>query len=254
MPYCPTCKTEKDISEFYKTKARKSGIHGQCKACEKIYYASVKEVRNKYIQERRAANNGAIRKRDTLAGLKRNKIYKKEFFSIPATSMREVIYYNSETGEFTNKDTGNILKPIKTTHGYHNVYIPQYKIQYAASKLAMFLTYGKWFEYVDHVNGDRTDNRLVNLRECNCRENDCNRNYHRDGKLVGTWHRPDNDTWIARLRIDGRLTRIGPYFATEREASLYYCRYVLKHRLVRREFLPETFTDEELYGEEKFNA
>lgn len=248
MPYCPTCKTEKDLSEFYKTKARKSGIHGQCKDCEKAYNASKKTERAAYMRKHR--NNEEVRKREAANTSKRTRLHKNEFFSVPVETLRNSISYNGETGEFINKDTDKIICPIRHTKGYDIIPIHKYKVKCSASRLAMFLTYGEWFDCVDHINGNRSDNRICNLRACSTRENDCNRERHRNGELIGAWHRPDNDTWIARIRINGKLTRIGPYYKTKREASLHYCRYVLKHKLVRREFLPETFTDEELYMEE----
>lgn len=35
MKYCNSCKTEKDTSEFYKNKAKKDGLHVECRNCSK---------------------------------------------------------------------------------------------------------------------------------------------------------------------------------------------------------------------------
>lgn len=39
--------------------------------------------------------------------------------------------------------------------------------QYKAHRIAWLLTYGAWPEkFLDHINGNRDDNRIANLREC----------------------------------------------------------------------------------------
>lgn len=64
---------------------------------------------------------------------------------------------------------------------------------------------------VDHVNGNRLDNRRSNLRVVTQRQNTSNGPKHRDGKSVGvSWHKRNNK-WIAHIFVDGKLRHLG-YF------------------------------------------
>lgn len=73
---------------------------------------------------------------------------------------------------------------------------------------------------VDHINGNTMDNRRANLRICTYRENSCNKEAHRSGKLVGTY-RTKFGKYAAQIKVDGIVRYIGLY-ATEHEAHQAY--------------------------------
>jgi hypothetical protein len=53
MKYCTCCKETKDVSEFYKSKSTKSGLHQYCKPCTKLKIKAVpnyKEKRKAYLK------------------------------------------------------------------------------------------------------------------------------------------------------------------------------------------------------------
>lgn len=73
-------------------------------------------------------------------------------------------------------------------------------------------------EMVDHINGNRVDNRAVNLRKCTARENCMNR-------LVKGFHRNDKNRksvrYRARVRIDGKSVHLGNFKTPEEARSAY---------------------------------
>lgn len=78
---------------------------------------------------------------------------------------------------------------------------------------------------IDHINGDKLDNRKLNLRICSRAENDRNSRPHRDGssKFKGVSRigkRSKGKPWRARI-WGGKEIVIG-YFLTEEEAAIAY--------------------------------
>lgn len=82
---------------------------------------------------------------------------------------------------------------------------------------------------VDHINGDRLDNRKINLRICTPSQNSMNRAPNR-GKLIpykGV-HQKYKNGFFARIFVGGEQIIIGPYSNPE-EAALAYDAAASKH-------------------------
>jgi hypothetical protein len=73
--------------------------------------------------------------------------------------------------------------------------------------------------FVDHINGDRQDNRVENLRIVTRRQNQQNLEKHRNGKLVGCSQ--DGTHWRCHILLEGVYHRWG-WYTTEQEAHLAY--------------------------------
>lgn len=76
---------------------------------------------------------------------------------------------------------------------------------------------------LDHVNGDRTDNRIANLREAEPWQNNLNRSAWRNAasRHRGVYPMP-NGRWRARINEPrGRTLSLG-IFGTEQEAAMAY--------------------------------
>jgi hypothetical protein len=74
---------------------------------------------------------------------------------------------------------------------------------------------------VDHINRNKQNNNVNNLRIVTQRENSCNRNIKGSSKFIGVYWHKHSGKWMSRIRINGKLTYLG-IFTNEREASKAY--------------------------------
>lgn len=80
---------------------------------------------------------------------------------------------------------------------------------------------------VDHINGNKIDNRLCNIRMVTVRQNAQNRKEHRNGRLVGINHIKKDNAWSSRILINGKRVFLG-YYKTQIEAHNAYMQAVEK--------------------------
>ena len=81
---------------------------------------------------------------------------------------------------------------------------------------------------IDHINGNKIDNRIENLRIVTRRRNQQNRKTHRAGRLTGTCYDKTQHNWKSQIRINKTHIGLGCY-KTEQEAHEAYkiaCKYI----------------------------
>lgn len=66
-------------------------------------------------------------------------------------------------------------------------------------------------QVVDHINGDRLDNRFSNLRACAQAENVRNRKRHKNNTSGFKGVSPRGDKWRANIGVDGKLRALGEF-------------------------------------------
>lgn len=147
---------------------------------------------------------------------------------ITYTELVEVLEYCPDSGSFTWKvDKGSrALKGTTagtvTPDGYvsirvtHNIY--------RAHRLAWLYCFKEWPEnYIDHINGNRQDNRLDNLREATKVQNSYNTKAHKDNTsgAKGVYYNKANGNYRAQIRYNGKTMSLGSFKTVDEASSAY---------------------------------
>ena len=80
-------------------------------------------------------------------------------------------------------------------------------------RVAWYLMTGKWPKAVDHINGDATDNRWPNLRECTGSQNQANRKVSENSAtgLKGVSWDGRTKKWKAAITKDDKFVWLGRF-------------------------------------------
>ena len=76
---------------------------------------------------------------------------------------------------------------------------------------------GEWVTELDHINGDRLDNRIENLRPVTRQENLKNqkRSIANTSGVTGVYWDRETGKWRALIRIGGKVKTIGRFLSFE---------------------------------------
>jgi len=134
--------------------------------------------------------------------------------------------YDPETGIITNKITrhGSIIgAEVGCLHplGYLIVGL-NYKT-YRAHRLGFLMYHHYLPPYLDHVNLDKTDNHISNLRPCNHSQNAMNCGLKSTNKsgYKGVSRVSRGTSWCARLMVNGKPVYLGCYNDKHEAAEAY---------------------------------
>jgi len=162
-------------------------------------------------------NKGVINQENLMSLLHYNKVtgvftWRKRDASLFASAQAERMWNKRYAG----KEAGTVRQE---PGGYRVILINGRK--YMAHRLAWMYEYGKIPEgCIDHINCNKLDNNISNLRECTMSENLMNSKLMR-GTMSGIkgvhLHKPSG-RWQARLRYDGKNRHVGSY-GTKEEAK-----------------------------------
>jgi hypothetical protein len=136
-------------------------------------------------------------------------------------NLKLLCHYDPDTGVFMRIRkitwTGNIIEsksvPSKITKfGYYQMNI--FGRPYAVHRLIFLYMTGRFPKNdVDHINGDRIDNRWANLREVTRRENMMNVGVRSNSTtgVTGVSRRKDTGKYVAYVDVEGKRIRLGSF-------------------------------------------
>lgn len=139
--------------------------------------------------------------------------------------LEDAFQYDAETGVLTRLFKGGNRRVIGSKKA-HDGYI---KIgfngrEYTAHRLIWWIVYGCLPDrFIDHINGDKADNRLCNLRLATDGENKRNvgkRSHNTSGFKGVTWDKV-NRRWLAHATFQGRGVHLGRHDTAEAAGEAY---------------------------------
>ncbi len=124
--------------------------------------------------------------------------------------LKSKLSYDTATGKF--KKIGSNAKVGSFDDGYIRIEID--RKTYYAHRLAWLYVYGKLPELnLDHINCDKSDNRIENLREVTTSQNLMNigKNKNNTSGAKNVYFHKPTGKWQVRVTVDGRSKHFGLY-------------------------------------------
>lgn len=149
--------------------------------------------------------------------------------------LREHLDYNADTGFFrrrirtNNRCENGWFKGCENSDGYLQVRVSMGL--HKAHRIAWAIHYGEWPDgQIDHINGDKSDNRIVNLRDVTPRQNSRNSKLQKNSSsgVNGVRFDKKSGKWKAHIRVDegtkhlGYFVRFEDAVAARKEADAIY--------------------------------
>lgn len=139
--------------------------------------------------------------------------------------IKRFLHYNPENGLFYRNQnrgphkSGSQAGSIRQD-GYVRIQI--FDKQYLGHRLAWLLFYGEEPSLeIDHINGDRSDNRIKNLRLVSCAQNNQNKAISKSNKsgIPGVWFDSRKKMWRAGIKTNKKFLHIGYFDSIEKATA-----------------------------------
>lgn len=136
----------------------------------------------------------------------------------------EILRYDSQNGVLERKlknGEWRVCGHKPTNNGYGRLEVDGKN--YKTHRLIWLLTYGDWPECIDHIDHDKLNNRIINLRSVTKVENEHNRGMNKNNSsgFPGVYFDKLRNKYKAQIRVNGNHIHIG-YYSTAEEAFLAY--------------------------------
>ena len=156
-------------------------------------------------------------------------------------------YEVSNLGNVRNIDTGKILKHIDNNHGYLQVGLHKNgtKKFFRIHRLIAlyFIPNPEKLPFIDHIDRNRTNNSISNLRWISQSNNlrNITKRQNTSSKFIGVCFDKARGKYRAAIRFDNNKKCIG-YYEKEEDAGLAFDNFVKQHNLT--EFYDLNFPDD----------
>lgn len=148
---------------------------------------------------------------------------------IDAFALRDFLDFDHESGLFVWRKKPSIgvnagdSAGCVTKHGYISIRVKG--VSYQAHRLAWLHHYGEWPEHeIDHINGNKADNRIANLRDVSRKENCENQlrpQRHNNSGFLGVSWAKNEKKWKAQINHHGKKMAIGYFDSPEKAHDAY---------------------------------
>lgn len=142
-------------------------------------------------------------------------------------ALRGIWEYNPKTGEFLWKVRPSIRSAYRVGDRVGSVYPSGYRYlcwkgrDYRAARVAWFFATGEDPQgFIDHINGDKDDNRIANLRIADDRQNQANAFWSTNTSGV-KGVRFDKGKWQAMITREGKNIYLGRFDSIVDAAMAY---------------------------------
>ncbi|WP_240579404.1 HNH endonuclease [Ochrobactrum sp. A-1] len=182
---------------------------------------------------------------------------------VDTSILRDILHYDADTGilfwkqrpskYFSDTPTRNKEGHAKWWNGRfagkracksdgHRGYlrVSIFREEYPAHRVIWAMVHGEWStKSIDHIDGDKANNRTSNLREATTAENNKNRAPHGKSQYRGVSWRTRQNCWVSAIKTDGKVSFLG-CFKEEIEAAKAYDRAaIIQHGEFARTNFPK---------------
>lgn len=141
--------------------------------------------------------------------------------------IKSILTYNPNTGKFIwrrkkwghkGKEAGYI-----NPNGYRVIMIDNKN--YGASRLAWLFHYGEFSKkQIDHINHNRSDNRIENLREVTNQQNQMNRTFTGNTTgFIGVYWDKNRKKYAPKIKVNQKVINLGRYDSIEEAIAMRLC-------------------------------
>ena len=136
---------------------------------------------------------------------------------------------------FYKKIKGKILKPYLTTRGYLHIDLCDKSWVCHILVASHFLDNPNNLKYINHIDGDKTNNFTPNLEYVSQQENICHyfKNKNTTSNLTGVGFNKNANKWKSRIHFENKSIHLG-YFNTEQEAYNARCAFEKENNIINK--------------------